>query len=114
MNNKVFREGRRAGEHLLSEVGDISREEVMLAAGPALPAGQILALGKSGEYAPFQNGGADGLGTALAVLYAPKPESDKPRPATVHARLCEMIGECLTGLDAKSRADLQKLDILVR
>lgn len=110
----VFREGRHAGEHVLFEIGSICREEITLAAGPALPAGQILALGQSGEYAPYQNGGANGLGTAAVVLYAPKPASDKPRPAMVHARLCEVIGECLTGLDAKSAADLAKQNIIVR
>lgn len=109
-------EGRHAGEHLLSEGnGEISREGIVLAAGPMLPAGQVLALKTAtGEYVAYKKGEAGGVGTAAGILFAPKPESATPQRAVAHVRNCEVAQVCLTGLDDKAIADLAARSVIVR
>lgn len=106
----------RAGEFLIS-IGNngISMEIIKLAAGPALPAGQVLGVvAATGEHAPYDNAAADGTEVAAAVLYAPQPERVAAAPASAVARLAEVHGAQLVGLDAPARADLAAKFIIVR
>ncbi|MBI3143814.1 MAG: head decoration protein [Pseudogulbenkiania sp.] len=106
----------RTGEFLLS-VGNagISMEIVTLAAGPALKSGQLLGIvTATSEYAAYSNAAADGTEVAAAVLYAPQPERVAATKAAAVARLAEVHGEQLVGLDAPARADLAARFIIVR
>ncbi|MGC0151891.1 head decoration protein [Chromobacterium vaccinii] len=104
----------RAGEFLLSKVGNISMDVVRLAAGPALPAGQLLAQNPdTTEFEPYDAAKAKAR-PAAAVLYAPQPERSTAENAGAVARLAEVIGAQLTGLDAAATVALKALLIVVR
>ncbi|QDQ24938.1 head decoration protein [Chitinimonas arctica] len=109
-------EGNHTGEYLLSEgEGQISREAIVVAAGPFLPAGQMLGIKTvGGEYVPYNNAANDGSEVAVGILYAPLPESTVARRAVAHIRLCEVSAERLIGLDAAGRADLKVRHLIVR
>ncbi len=50
----VKEQGILPAEFLVSEGnGQISREQIVVKAGPALPAGQVLGVTNTGEYAPY-------------------------------------------------------------
>lgn len=113
--SNVKQQGVLTAEFLLSEGdGQISRERIVVKAGVALPAGQVLGVTGTGEYAPYDNAANDGSEIAAAVLYAPLPASDAPRPAAAIVRLAEVAGSLLTGLDAAGRADLAERYVIVR
>lgn len=102
-------------EFLVSEgSGQISRERIVVKAGPVLPAGQVLGVTSTGEYAPYDNAANDGSEVAAAILYAPLAASESPRPATGIVRLAEVVGGLLTGLDAAGRGDLAERHVIVR
>ncbi|NTX45162.1 head decoration protein [Burkholderia cepacia] len=102
-------------EFLVSEGnGQISRERIVVKAGAALPAGQVLGVTGTGEYAPYDNAANDGSEVAAAVLYAPLAASDASRPATGIVRLAEVASGLLTGLDAAGRGDLAERHVIVR
>ncbi|RKT98754.1 head decoration protein [Burkholderia sp. Nafp2/4-1b] len=108
-------QGSQTAEFLVSEGnGEISRERITVIAGPALPAGQLLGVIGTGEYAPYNNAADDGSEVAVAVLYAPLPASDAPRAATGIVRLAEVAAVRLTGLDATARTDLAERHVIVR
>lgn len=110
-------ESIRAGEFLLAEAnGSISREEIDIAASSGdMVAGTLLGkVTASGEYAPYNDGAADGTETAAAILYASVADSASVQSAVGVARHAEVIGSMLTGNDANGTADLAALDILVR
>lgn len=110
----IYALGVRAGEHILSIQGHISNDKVTLAAGPALPAGQLLAKNATtGAYQPYDNANAD-AGVARAILYAPQPERAAAEQVVVTARLAEVSAGQLTGLDAAARDDLAAVFIIVR
>jgi hypothetical protein len=113
--SNVKQQGVLRAEFLVSEGnGQISRERIVVKAGPALPAGQVLGVTSTGEYAPYDNAANDGSEVAAAVLYAPLPASDEPRSATGIVRLAEVAGALLTGLDVAGRADLAERHVIVR
>ncbi|HIE5945998.1 TPA: head decoration protein [Burkholderia cepacia] len=102
-------------EFLVSEGnGQISRERIVVKAGAALPAGQVLGVTSTGEYAPYDNAANDGSEVAAAVLYAPLTASEASRPATGIVRLAEVVGGLLTGLDAAGRGDLAERHVIIR
>ncbi|KUM04226.1 head decoration protein [Chromobacterium subtsugae] len=104
----------RAGEFLLSTVGNLSMDMVKLAAGPALPAGQLLAQNPdTKEFEPYDSAKAKAK-PAAAVLYAPQPERGVAENAGAVARLAEVVGAQLTGLDAAATAALAALFIVIR
>lgn len=108
-------QGMLPAEFLISEgEGQISRETIIVKAGPALPAGQVLGVTGTGEYAPYDNAANDGSEAAAGVLYAALPASDAPRRATAIVRLAEVSAERLTGLDLAGRADLAAHYVIVR
>lgn len=109
-------ESFHTGEYLLDEgCGSISREAIVLAAGPALPAGQVLGkLTASGKYAAYSNAAGDGTNVAVGILYAPAPLRTGDMDAVAHVRLCEVQGALLTGLDAPGTADLLTTFVVVR
>ncbi|MFM0427581.1 head decoration protein [Paraburkholderia aspalathi] len=108
-------QGTSTGEFLLSEgEGRISREQIIVAKGDALPAGQLLGTTGTGEYAPYNNAAADGSEIATAILYAPLAASTDPRPAVGIVRLAEVAEARLTGLDAAARSDLAAHYVIVR
>ncbi|KWH65055.1 head decoration protein [Burkholderia anthina] len=108
-------QGSQTAEFLVSEGnGQISREHIVVKAGPALPAGQVLGVTSTGEYAPYDNAANDGSEVAAAVLYAPLPASETPRSATGIVRLAEVAAARLTGLDAAGRGDLAERHVIVR
>ncbi|VWB45825.1 hypothetical protein BPS26883_02102 [Burkholderia pseudomultivorans] len=113
--SNVKQQGVLPAEFLVSEGnGQISREQIVVQAGVALPAGQVLGVTGTGEYAPYDNAAHDGSEVAAAILYAPLAASEEPRRATVIVRLAEVAGGQLTGLDAAGREDLAERHVIVR
>lgn len=113
--SKVKQQGTLPAEFLVSEGnGQISREQIVVKAGTALPAGQVLGVTSTGEYAPYDNKANDGSEVAAAILYAPLAASKSPRPATGIVRLAEVAGVLLAGLDAAGRDDLAERHVIVR
>ncbi|MGZ0703308.1 head decoration protein [Pseudomonas piscis] len=112
----VQREPMHAGEFLLSEgAGNISREAINVAAGPALEPGQILGLvTATGEFAPYKPTAEDGSENAQAILYGPLGESDIARRGRAVVRLAEVSEACLTGLDPAAEKALASHFVIVR
>jgi hypothetical protein len=116
----ILTEGAYTAEFLLSEGnGEISREQVILAAGDALPAGQILGVvTASGLYKPHNpsDTGSNATGTAVAagILYAPAEASDVDRPAVVISRLAEVDAARLSTIAGTAVADLKARNIIIR
>ncbi|ACQ98927.1 head decoration protein [Burkholderia pseudomallei] len=107
--------GALPAEFLISEgPGQISRDAILVAAGPALPAGCVLGTIGTGEYAPYDSAATTGAEVAVGILYAPLPASDKPRPAVAIKRLAEVDARLLAGLDAPARDDLAAHHIVIR
>ena len=109
-------ETRHAGEFLLSEgVGKISREAILVAAGPGLEAGQVLGLvTATREFGPYDPAAADGTEVAACILYGPLGESTIVRRASGIVRLAEVSEVHLTGLDADAEAALATQFVIVR
>lgn len=109
-------ESMHAGEFLLSEgAGNISREAINVAAGPALEPGQILGLvTASSEFAPYQPTAEDGTENAVAILYGPLGESDVARRGRAIVRLAEVSEAHLTGLDLAAEKALAAHFVIVR
>lgn len=105
-----------AGEFLLSEgPGNISREAIDVAAGPALLPGQILGLiTATGEFAPYSPVAEDGSETAVAILFGPLGESDIVRRGRAVVRLAEVSEVHLTGLDPDAEKALAAHFLIVR
>lgn len=112
----ITTQGLLTGEFLLSEgAGRISREKITVAAGEALPPGQLLGtLNASGKYVPYDNAADTGAQIASAVLYAGLPASTVDRPGVAIVRLAEVAEALITGLDADARADLAAKFVIVR
>ncbi|UVM74379.1 head decoration protein [Pseudomonas alvandae] len=109
-------EPMHAGEFLLSEgAGNISRESINVAAGPALNPGQVLGLiAANGEFAPYDPTAEDGTQTAVAILFGPLGESDVVRRARAVVRLAEVSEVHLTGLDLDAEKALAARFLIVR
>jgi hypothetical protein len=109
-------ESMHAGEFLLSEgAGNISREAINVAAGPALEPGQILGLvTATSEFAPYQPTAEDGTENAIAILYGPLGESDVVRRGRAIVRLAEVSEGHLTGLDLAAEKALAAHFVIVR
>lgn len=109
-------ESMHAGEFLLSEgAGNISREAINVAAGPALEPGQILGLvTATSEFAPYQPTAEDGTENAVAILYGPLGESDVARCGRAIVRLAEVSEAHLTGLDPAAEKALAVHFVIVR
>lgn len=112
----IKKEPIHAGEFLLSEgAGNISRESINVAAGPALHPGQILGLvTATSEFAPYAPAADDGSETAVAILFGPLGESDVVRRGRAVVRLAEVSEAHLTGLDADAEKDLAAHFLIVR
>ena len=109
-------ESMHAGEFLLSEgAGNISREAINVAAGPALEPGQVLGLvTATSEFAPYQPTAEDGTENAVAILYGPLGESDVARRGRAIVRLAEVSEAHLTGLDPAAEKALAAHFVIVR
>lgn len=109
-------ESMHAGEFLLFEgAGNISRDAINVAAGPALEPGQILGLvTASSEFAPYQPTAGDGTENAVAILYGPLGESDVARRGRAIVRLAEVSKAHLTGLDPAAEKALAAHFVIVR
>ena len=109
-------ESMHAGEFLLSEgAGNISREAINVAAGPALEPGQVLGLvTATSEFAPYQPTAEDGTENAVAILYGPLGESDVVRRGRAIVRLAEVSEAHLTGLDPAAEKALAAHFVIVR
>ena len=112
----IKKESIHAGEFLLSEgAGNISRETINVAAGPALEPGQVLGLVTlTGEFAPYDPAAEDGTQAAVAILFGPLGESDVVRRGRAVVRLAEVSEVHLTGLDAEAEKDLTAHFLIVR
>lgn len=107
--------GTLPAEFLISEgPGAISRDAVLVAAGPALAAGTLLGATATGEYAPYDNAGKDGAEIAVGILYASLHASDFARRGVAITRLAEVDSRLLSGLDAAARDDLASHHIVIR
>jgi hypothetical protein len=105
-----------AGEFLLSEgAGNISREAINVAAGPALNPGQLLGLvTATGEFAPYNPTAEDGSENATAILFGPLAESEIVRRGRAVVRLAEVSEALLTGLDLAAEKALATRNLIVR
>lgn len=105
-----------AGEFLLAEEEvSASRENIVLPAGAALPAGQVLGkVTASGKYAAYNNAASDGTEVAAAILYAPADASAGDRRAVGIFRLASVVESKLTGLDAPGKVDLAAKFVICR
>src|SRR6266702_8360583 len=102
------------GGYLLSEgTGRISRDQITVAAGDALPVGQVLTRGANGVYAPY-DAANEATAPAAAILYAALPASAAERQAVATVRIAEVARVRLTGLSAAATADLATHFIIVR
>jgi hypothetical protein len=112
----IKKEPIHAGEFLLSEgAGNISRETINVAAGPALNPGQVLGLvTATGEFAPYDSAATDGTEAAVAILYGPLGESDIVRRGRAVVRLAEVSEVHLTGLDPVAEKALASHFLIVR
>lgn len=112
----ILKEPIHAGEFLLSEgAGQISREAINIAAGPALYPGQILGLvTATGEFAPYNPAGEDGTENAACILFGPLGESDITRRGRAVVRLAEVSEAHLTGLDPDAEKALAAHFLIVR
>ena len=112
----IKKEPIHAGEFLLSEgAGNISRETINVAAGPALNPGQVLGLvTATGEFAPYDPAAEDGTQAAVAILYGPLGESDIVRRGRAVVRLAEVSEAHLTGLDPEAEKELATHFLIVR
>ncbi|MEO4015462.1 head decoration protein [Pseudomonas rossensis] len=112
----IKKEPIHAGEFLLSEgAGNISRETINVAAGPALNPGQVLGLvTATGEFAPYTPAAEDGTQAAVAILYGPLGESDIVRRGRAVVRLAEVSEVHLTGLDPEAEKELATHFLIVR
>jgi hypothetical protein len=112
----IKKEPIHTGEFLLSEgAGNISRETINVAAGPALNSGQVLGLiTASQEFAPYDPAAEDGTQAAVAILYGPLGESDIVRRGRAVVRLAEVSEVHLTGLDPEAEKDLATHFLIVR
>ena len=112
----IKKEPIHAGEFLLSEgTGNISRETINVAAGPALNSGQVLGqVTASAEFAPYVPTAEDGTQTAVAILFGPLGQSDIVRRGRAVVRLAEVSGVHLTGLDPEAEKDLAEHFVIVR
>jgi hypothetical protein len=108
-------EGIHTAEFLLSEgEGQISRENIDVKSGDALPAGQVLGKTAADVYGPYDPAAADGDQVAVGILYAPLDASATTRRAVGIVRLAEVAGAVLTGLDAAAQTALASQHIIVR
>lgn len=105
-----------AGEFLLSEgAGKISREAILVAAGAALNAGQILGMvSATHEFAAYDPAATDGTEVAACILYGPLGESTEERRASAVVRLAEVSTVHLTGLDAAAEEALATQFVIAR
>ena len=105
-----------AGEFLLSEgAGKISCESILVAAGAALNAGQVLGLVTvTNEFAPYDPAATDGSEVAACILYGPLGESTEERRASAVVRLAEVSEVHLIGLDAEAEVSLAAQFVIVR
>jgi hypothetical protein len=112
----IKQEPIHAGEFLLSEgAGNISRETINVAAGPALWPGQVLGLvTASGEFAAYDPAAEDGSEKAVAILFGPLGESDIVRRGRAVVRLAEVSEVHLTGLDLDAEKSLAQQHLIVR
>ncbi|WP_273820583.1 head decoration protein [Pseudomonas asplenii] len=114
--SKNYVEPVHAGEFLLSEgAGKISREAIDLVAGAALPAGQVLGqITATGLFAPYLATAEDGSEQAKCILFAGVAASEEQRRGRAVARLAEVVGDLLTGLDHDGEKALAAHFIIVR
>ncbi|MBD8791199.1 head decoration protein [Pseudomonas syringae] len=112
----IIQESIHPGEFVLSEgTGSISREAINVAAGEALPAGQLLGLvAASGEFAPYDPTAENGSEVASAILFAGLASSEIVRRGRAVVRLAEVSEVHLTGLDLDAEKALAKQFIIVR
>ena len=105
---------RRTAAFVVSLVGNLSTDNIALAAGPALPAGQVLAFdATTGEHGPYDPA-SEKLNEADAILWAPAPVRDSAESVAAVTRLAEVDANELDGLDLAARAALAKRFIIVR
>lgn len=109
-------ESRYAGEFLVSEAnGHRSRENVTVAAGADLKAGQVLGVvTASGEYAAYAPGATDGTETAAGILVANVAAASAAKAGAAVVRDAEYNKNEVDGLDAAAEADLAALGLIGR
>lgn len=105
-----------AGGFILSEVGFISREAVVLVSGAgALKAGTVLGkITASGKYKAYDNDAVDGTEVARAVLFQDTDATSADTEATVVARLAEVISAKLiwgAGVTTQGEKDAALVDL---
>lgn len=101
-------QGTSAFEVILSSVGTLSRDKVILANGQNLKAGTVLgAITASGKFTLHDAGASDGSQNAAAVLLADCNASGGDTSAVVCARLAEVKADLLVfkaGISAPNKS----------
>lgn len=90
-------ESRHAGEFILSEAsGQRSRENVTLAMGQVVKAGEVLGkITSGGKYTAVDQAASDGSQTAFAISIYAVDATSADAAISVIARDAEVIAECL-------------------
>lgn len=111
LNEKIH-----AGEFILSEGnGSISREQITVASGEDLPAGQVVGqITATSLYVAYNDGATDGSEVAAGILFDAVDATAASTPGVIVSRLAEVSESLLTGLDANGRADLLARNIIIR
>lgn len=116
-------EGAHTGDHIISDMGSISRDVMVLASGSgALEPGTVVArVTASGKLAPYDNAGTDGTEAAFGILFAAADATSADVRVVVHTRLTEVKTSALKwadGLDGTGQtaglADLAAKFIIAR
>ena len=116
----AFTEGRRPGDFIISLAhGNRSKENVTLASGNVVVAGEVLGkLTSGGAYVPYDNGGSDGEQTAVAIALANYDATLGDKEIAVVARDAEVIQDALTWQTtadiAAGKVDLAAVGIICR
>jgi len=110
----------QTGAHIISELGTMSRDNVVFTSGLKFVAGEVFAIvsGKAVKLAPTAS---DGSQTPAGVTYAAVDATGGDTTAAATTRLTEVIGEAITWPAAITTAQkttaiaaLKAINILVR
>lgn len=114
----ILHEQQHTGEFIMSEAnGTLSREEIILAGGPAAKYGVGQLLGKitsTGAYKNYNPAAQDGSETAVGILYAAKDATAGDCKAVMVCRLAEVDTQLLTGIDAAAVTALAAAHVICR
>lgn len=94
-------EGNHAGEHIMQDWQNLSRENVTVKSGQNLKAGHVVALETaSGKIVEYDNAGADGTEVAYGVLYDNVDATNADMPGVITRRMTVLKLDALSWFGA--------------